>query len=362
PPPAKNKGAAKPKRKRKPKPSDQHRAERNRLEDEQKRIARTAFPVYASRITVLEHRRKNGQVAPEQIEGLPGFGSDDYLLKRYSAIGIRATAAISVLNLMHLNGASWDALWSKASNLASPTYSDTFGHHLLPLWEFLLLRLESRDFVLGSVTDRMPALRKAREPGSEKVNAAVKFSQLVLNFSEPDARTFFEDAVKLAQEIDREAINQIGVLDALTTHFASWNEDARRIAAPTSVNVLTDVAVRLRNEDHFPWDECVTLLVKLHPPTALAAVSRWSDQGIREHEKNLEHFLGEAQRLEAISPELATSLLALIPYVPNDVRLSVVARLKTVDPALAQKILELFAEEILLLEEPTSIAWQADSL
>ena len=124
--------------------------------------------------------------------------------------------------------------------------------------------------------------------------------------------------------------------------------------------MLTDIAVRLRNEDHFPWGECVKLLVKLHPPTALAAVSRWSDQGIRDHAENLQYVLSEMGRLDALSPTLASALLALIPNVPNELRMNVVARLKTIDQALAEKSVELLAEDILLREEPTSIGWQAD--
>jgi hypothetical protein len=98
-----------------------------------------------------------------------------------------------------LNGGSWEALFAKASGLASPGYSDPFGRHLLPLWRFLLLRLDSRDFVLRSLVERTPALRTVREPATDKVDAAVEFSRLALIFSEPDARTFFEDAISLAR-------------------------------------------------------------------------------------------------------------------------------------------------------------------
>jgi hypothetical protein len=265
------------------KASERNSPRGDRLEDEQKRMVRTVLPVYASRIPFLDHHRKSGKIGQDQINGLGGFGSDDYLLRRYDGIGIRARTAASVLNLMHLNGGSWEALFAKASGLASPGYSDPFGRHLLPLWRFLLLRLDSRDFVLRSLVERTPALRTVREPATDKVDAAVEFSRLALIFSEPDARTFFEDAISLAQEIDREAMNQIGVLEALSTHFASWHEHARKTAAPALANVLTDIAQRLRNQEYFPWSKCINSLVRLHPPTALAALSRWSDQGIQDH-------------------------------------------------------------------------------
>ncbi|MCU1251903.1 MAG: hypothetical protein JWQ49_4932 [Edaphobacter sp.] len=65
PPPAKKARVAKVKRNTKS--SGQDLAERNRLEDEQKRVVRTAFPVYASRIPILDYHRKNGWVSQDQI-------------------------------------------------------------------------------------------------------------------------------------------------------------------------------------------------------------------------------------------------------------------------------------------------------
>jgi hypothetical protein len=332
------------------------------LDDEQRRVVSTAFRVYASRILLLQHHAKNGSVDDIQIDAIAGFGYDDYLLKRQAGIGIKPKAALSVLSLMHLTGSSWKALFAKAATLASFDYNDPFAHKLIPLWHFLLLRVESRDFVLESLTERRDGIRLAREPASDKVNAAIEFSRLSLNFSEPDARAFFEEAVVLAQQIDREAMSQIEVIHTLTAHSTKWNESAKKAAVPVAVNVFTEISERLRNEEHFPWEGSMNSLVRLHAPTALAAVSRWSDQGTHSLSESLRLFLHEVIRLGGLSPSSATSLLTLVDYAPNQLKADIIAGLQSLGEAATNLILGELAADCLLLERPALIASQAKIL
>jgi hypothetical protein len=352
--------ATKPRKKRRnAKPRPGKLSSSQALDDEQRRVVSTAFRVYASRILLLQHHVKNGSVDAIEIEAIADFGYDDYLLKRQSGIGIKPRAALSVLNLMHLTGSSWKALFAKAARLASFDYNDPFAHNLVPLWRFLLLRRESRDFVLESLAERRDGIRLAREPASDKVNAAIEFSRLSLNFSEPDARTFFEEAVVLAQQIDKEAMNQIEVIHALTAHSTKWDRSKKRAVVPTAVNVFTEIAERLRNEEHFPWQGSMDSLVRLHAPTALAAVSRWSDQGTHNLSESLRLFLLETIRLGGISPSSATALLTLVDYAPNQLKADIIVGLQNVEGVTANLVLGELAAECLLLEGPTLIAAQA---
>jgi hypothetical protein len=345
---------------KKRKPKEQDHSRRRKLDEDQRRIVGAIFSVYESRAAILSHHRSIGSTDAAQIKSIGNLGSDEYILKHHSGVGVRARIARSVLELMHLNGLAWEPLFAKAASIASPGYSDPFGNHLLPLWHILLLRLESRDFVLNALVERSPSLRAAKEPATTKVDASIEFSRLALTFSEPDARFFYEDAISLAQEIDREAIDQVGVLEALTAHSGSWDASAKLNAATPLVNAITDIAIRLRYEEHFQWDECVNAVVRLHGPTALAAISRWADQGIEDLPKNLEYFLSEAGRLNEISPSVAASLVVLIPNVTNKIRLDTVSRLKSENQASVLEIIGLLSEDILLHEAPTSIGSDAD--
>lgn len=150
------------------KPKEQARSRGRKLEEEQRRIIGTIFSVYESRVSILRHRRSDGSADAAQVGNIGSLGSDEYMLKRPAGMGVRARMALSVLELMHLEGLGWKELFNKASSLASPNYSDPFGNHLLPLWRLLLLRHESRDFVLKSLVERSPQLRSAKEPAATK--------------------------------------------------------------------------------------------------------------------------------------------------------------------------------------------------
>ncbi len=218
---------------------------------------------------------------------------------------------------MHLPGLKAESLFEKAKDLIHTQYIDPFGERLLGLWEALLLRHGCHALVLTSVTEMAQQAKAEKAPASDKVRAFVQFSRLVLNFSEPDAQAFFEEVIKLAQEIDREALDQIGVLDALTVGFAGWSKPDRTLAACQAFRFVTDVAIRLRHEEHFPWDEAVRCVVRLSPPAAFASISRWSDQAIQTHEHTLPVLISELDHLKLLMPSSAVALLALLRRTPN---------------------------------------------
>jgi hypothetical protein len=292
----------------------------------------------------------NGALQPGQSVLIQGASS---------GVGLMA---LQIAKLMHLKGSLWKALFEKAAQLASFDYNDPFAQQLVPLWRFLLLRNESRDFVLRSLAGRREGIRTAKEPATDKVNAAIEFSRLSLNFSEADARAFFEEAIALAQQIDREAMNQIEVIHALTGHFENWDKNSTKEAAPIAANIFSDIAERLRNEENFPWTASVSSLVRLHEPTALAVVSRWSDQGLHNLSRTLQLFLEEIVRIGRISPSLATALLGIADHAPNKLKADIIESLKSFPQTPSDLVLEELASECLLLERPTLIANQAQAI
>jgi hypothetical protein len=174
----------------------------------------------------------------------------------------------------------WKLLYERASGLAKTKYEDPFARRLVPLWSGLLMRGDAQDFVLKELTFKLKQVKHAKEPASEKVTACAEFSRLVFNFSEKDAQALFEQAVAFSQEIDLEAFDQIGTLASLSKHSSSWDVEECGKRARQAADVFTEIAERLRDQEYFPWEGCIQAVARLNPPTALAVVSRWSDQGI----------------------------------------------------------------------------------
>lgn len=204
----------------------------------------------------------------------------------------------------------------------------------------------------------MSEIKVAREPASEKVDAAIYFSRSVNNFSDRDSEALFEDAIDFTQEIDRDAFDQIRALDALTKKFSAAERpstDAISLAA----NVYTDIAIRLRDQDHFPWSECVRSLTRLSMPTALAAIANWSDQGLQSHTSTLAYMLEEllAEKMEP------TTILALRPLArlsSNQFLSDLIDLFSTSSPVHTDSAMAMIAEDCLLYEQPFSIRASAE--
>jgi hypothetical protein len=270
------------------------------------------FNVYASRVSLLQRSRAGEAIDDTSLTSIGGL-TDEYDLDRdLWGSAFRTTAARSVMRLMHLNGLSAQKLFAMAKSLGEGRSTDPFGDRLMDLWNDLLLRGDCRAFVLASVVEKAATAKVQRVAASSKVRAFVEFSRLLLNFSEADAKVYFEEAVAQAQDLDREAFDQIEVLSALTKHFAAWDSIARTEIACRAFGFITDVGEHLRDEEHFPWSASVRALSRLSPPVALAAIARWADQGLTEHSDTLLPFIRELLALGMLPPSCAVALLVLL--------------------------------------------------
>jgi hypothetical protein len=326
------------------------RRDPDRTDDELKRIVGAIFRLYHSRLNVLART-----ACSAEDEGVRALSSlrDDYSIERSHWGQIfRFKAAASIMKLMHLPNLLPKDLFEKAASLVASKYGDPFATQLLPLWRMLLLRQDCHDFILAGVSKKAEQASKERAPASEKVDAFLEFSRLVLNFSEPDAQTFFEEAIARAQDIDREAFDQIEFLRSCTSHSASWPSGERTELASKVFRFVTDVAERLRNEEHFPWKDSIKTLARLSPEATFAAVSQWSDYGIRSHEATLAPMLRELLARGTISPAVAASLLVLAEAQNQDLVAAIGAASAIDDIQRHKAIGELLASDCLLLVPP----------
>jgi energy-coupling factor transporter ATP-binding protein EcfA2 len=331
--------ASEPKKKgRKPKKSKVARSRER--DDETRKYLRAIYPVYESRRHILAHRAAGGLIDDEQLTWLSSFDGTEYLFERnYETHAYRAATAQSVMTLMHLP-LTLDRLLVKATDLLSTKWTDPFATRVKSLWEMALLRSSAHAFLLGEVTKKWEQIKLERATASDKVSALISLSRLVLNFSEHDAKALFEDAVAKAQEIDREAIDQIEFTSALTRDCASWPVNARKEDAGLLFRFVTDVAIRLANDDGFPWDDSIEALARLSPSIALTAVSRWSDEGLRVLHLSLSTAVDELVKQQVMSGELAIALLPLLFRSDPDLLDRILSMLNPADIARRSPIFE----------------------
>lgn len=291
------------------------RVERDTTDESLKRVLDGIYHIYAARVTALAEATK----AP--IKGKPAAdlarGIDSYTLDReYYGSQFRTTAAQSVARLAHLDGLSAEYLFECTASILRSRQEGPIANRSLPVWQEFLARPEVLQKILDEIMTRSKALKLARISAQDKTNALLDFSKLVLNFSPRDAQALFEDAVVVAQEVDREAMIQIDFVASLTTRHDDFTSALRRELAVAHAAYVTDVAIRLDGEEYFPWTKAISAIYDLSPEVALAALSQWQDEGITDIDDTLAPLLSRIAK-DGGNPVLAGALFGLLKHVPE---------------------------------------------
>ncbi len=128
----------------------------------------------------------------------------------------------------------------------------------------------------------------------------IELGRAVMAESKADAAVYFDNAI--------EAVSKFG--DELTQRWQAMINVARRAAEASGTGAeLTFRLVRcgemvdsVTNGDHWEPGELFRTAVRLHPPSALAALSRWRDRGIGSFDQLISELAGELVKQKAISP------------------------------------------------------------
>ena len=177
----------------------------------------------------------------------------------------------------------------------------------LSLWPQL------HDSLVDDLSAAAEATRTMRIGANEKTEALVRYARYMEPLSGSDANAIFNSAIEAANDLDREIMAQISLLNKLVRrgmgHFETPRQTARRFS-----NVVADAAVRLEGYDDFPWNDAMTALARLDVPLALANLARWHDEGIVGLWETLAAVLKTALTSRTISPQQAAALTLFIGH------------------------------------------------
>ena len=307
------------------------------------------FPVYSARLEILSCAKKNQQITDEQLNKLGSIDvhAYDFDYDHYSRY-LRDTAAHSVMGLLIVKSIEASELVKRASTLAEGQFSDLFASHRQNLWTRMRLRTSESDKLVLLIATAAEDIKGLRAASSEKLEAIIHLSRLILPVSREDAKALFNDAVGIAKEIDREAVDQIDFISVLAEHARISEHHDRRTIADDIFVFVSGAAERLSDRDGFPWRSAVHALTCVDDVTALASISRWADDGTVSLGRTLARFLLTSLQRDIISPEASTSLAILAGGSDGDLRKELVSRAAG-EPQKYKGIIEELAKETLLL-------------
>jgi len=350
-----------PPEKKKPGRKKKHaHVERNTTDEREKRAVGAIYHIYAARIAVLAEAAKapiNGKPATDLMLGIDSYTFD----REYYGDQFRSRAAQSLARLMHLNGLSAEYLFECAAGTLRSRQEGPFAHRSLPVWQDFLARPEVHQKILDEIMSRSKAIKLARTSAQDKTSALLGFGKLVLNFSPRDAQALFEDAVVITQEIDREAMIQIEFVAGLTTRHDDFPPALRKELAVAHAAYVTDVAIRLDGEEHFPWTKAISAIYDLSPEVSLAALSQWQDEGVTDFDDSLAPLLHRLAK-DGSNPVLPSALFGLLKHVPERSFFSLIENVSaSADPA-RKDAFDLLSKKLLMDAFPSQRATLIEGL
>ncbi len=307
---------------------------------------KAVFPLYESRLSFIT--KQNGSHFDDNTvkELLKGIDASNYRFDReYWAKDLRLSAAKSVLSLMAIPGFSAPILFEKSLEILSGKYKNQFGTDAIPLLRMLLLRQSEHSLALETVTNRVKGLEHIKCASSEKTEALLSYSRLLLPVSPVDAEALFSEAIELTKEIDHEAYDQINLLNVLAVGSLSLSEAEQKRCAAESYRFVSGAAERL-DYDGFPWETASSALARLSINVGMAAISRWADEGTCRLNITLPSLLIEGVSENNISPAVVTALAILLQCPDEDLAAKTAEKAKSTGEHL--QAASVFAKDWLL--------------
>jgi len=259
-----------------------------------------------------------GLIESEEIENrlreaIDHFHSQDYRFNsQYRALAMKNRTALSFTRLMVIPSISRTVLMDCTLAFLN-SRSNTFRARDVPVLASLALDRSLHEKILSVISTQVATLKNMKISADDKISTLISFARLLLPISYADANSLANDAIETAGEANAEAIHEIALFKPLTERAVSSMEveERKRIACNLAV-VIGDLAVRIADDSHFPWEDIARALTTLNVSVALAAAARWEDSSLADRATFLPPLLETALLLHSITLEQISALSPLL--------------------------------------------------
>jgi hypothetical protein len=243
--------------------------------------------------------------------------ADEYRVSVHGRSRMFELLSLNLFDLCGISGADAPLVLQVAESVFGDKVSPT-GYQLLPLFRLASTNPKTHAAVLKWILERDTAVAALQATASEKSDAFIALARLAAPLSKLDAEVLFAHAHEATEEIDADARFQLKALGALLERAApSLSAQERKRYAHDTASIVTSAAIRIRNEDGFPWHRVVRAITNAHAGTALAAIAQWEDRSLAQASETLDAVLEvfQIEHLSAAELRLAMSPLLESGYL-----------------------------------------------
>ena len=199
------------------------------------------------------------------------------------------------------------------------------------------------------ITRGVEATVSERVRASDKSRCLAEYAEMLIPISPDDADVVFNLAIEASNEFDSGVMEQIRFFSVLIDHEKSVvSQEDLRSQASMLAEIINDAAIRLGDEEDFPWRDAMASIACLDVPTALACVARWHDYQWEGISSTLPTVIHVALTTDQINSAQAAALLSLFDRVPPELLISILQRATDEAGSAASEIAEEFAHDCLV--------------
>ena len=312
-----------------------------------KKLVDAITPVYVARAQIIVGAQTNKGKNVDLKTLKMAFGHDAWRFDRsYSSSVVRARLAEGLTNLVAV-GASAQEVMVYALGCHrefKPNGKSGAGELIKRLTAIPYLHSD----LLGTISEAVSAACDARTGSKEKSETLAALSELLLPISSDEAISVFQKAVQVASELDIEAMDQLRLLDGLIERGRNGFSTKARLYAALVAEIVNDAAIRLQDNDEFPWPESISSIAHLDVPTALASVARWDDYQVGTLGATLPPAIIVGLRTNYLNSAQAAALLPLLRRAPVELLTSVMEHAIGEGHAMASALAEELAYDALV--------------
>jgi len=203
--------------------------------------------------------------------------------------------------------------------------------------------------ILAWITEKSKAISGLKTVATEKIEALLPLARFVAPISRDDAKAIFTSAHQITDEMDRTAIHQLRCLASVVKQAKQgMGEQLRRAQSEIYYSIVTDAALRLADEEGFPWEVISSSLASFDLSVAFASLARWEDTGITDRDTCLASILLTALDEKSITDGEAAALLPLLGTIHTELIGRIIKGLAKGTSPLQSKIIDALARDVAL--------------
>lgn len=276
--------------------------------DKSTALIKDRLAIYNARARALLRLFPATQLTSNLVPLISRFVGESWRRRSYEHAGMAVQVAYSMSALRCITEAAPMDVMLLVKTVFN-NWDAPFSQNFEALMTELALSHALHDPIIEKINAWASAAAVAKTASSEKISFLMGLARVLGSISPDDGQAIFNIALKVADEVDGDAMHEIAVLEPLAKRGVSAMDEVLRRELATRVHFVVDeVHQRLLGYDHFPWASVARTLSALSTPLALAAVGCWDDEAVVDQNTLLPEVIKAALQSGDITAAQAMAL------------------------------------------------------